>query len=181
MTIEAMKEERFWAIIDATLPLADDPVRQKQALVAALKKMKPDDIAAFQAAFTETVDRAYTWDLWGAAYVIHGGCSDDGFEYFRRWLVSKGREVFETVVNDPERLAKMELEPGPDGGFQFEEFGYAGMEAWEAAGGQGKLMDQIDIPKATTEPDGEPFEEDEDHLSARFPRLWKRYGEDPLG
>jgi len=26
----------------------------------------------------------------GAAYIINGGCSDDGFEYFRRWLVLQG-------------------------------------------------------------------------------------------
>ena len=42
----------------------------------------------FEAAFRRYLNEAYTWDLWGAADVIHGGCSDDGFEYFRRWLVS---------------------------------------------------------------------------------------------
>ncbi|MDX2289352.1 MAG: DUF4240 domain-containing protein [Hyphomicrobiaceae bacterium] len=181
MTIEAMSEERFWAIIDATVPLADDPERQKQALLAALKTLKADDIAAFEAAFREHVDRAFTWDLWGAAYVVHGGCSDDGFEYFRVWLLSKGREVFETVLNDPDRLARMELEPGPDGLFEFEEFAYVAAKAWKAVGAEGDISAKIDVPAGLGDPDGEPFEEDEDHLSVRFPRLWKRYGEDPLG
>jgi hypothetical protein len=26
---------------------------------------------------------AYTWDLWGAVFVLNGGDSDDGFEYFQ--------------------------------------------------------------------------------------------------
>ena len=26
--------------------------------------------------------------------VANGGCSDDGFDYFRGWLIAQGREVF---------------------------------------------------------------------------------------
>ncbi|WP_217498085.1 MULTISPECIES: DUF4240 domain-containing protein [Sphingomonas] len=35
--------------------------------------------------------RSYRWDLWRAAKVAKGGVSDDGFEYFRTWLISRGR------------------------------------------------------------------------------------------
>ena len=50
---------------------------------------------------------AYHWDLWGAAYLINGGCSDDGFEYFRRWLVLQGRDVFQAAVSNPDTLAEV--------------------------------------------------------------------------
>lgn len=43
--------------------------------------------------------------LWAAGYLINDGCSDDGFEYFRAWLIAQGREVFERVVADPDALA----------------------------------------------------------------------------
>ena len=37
--------------------------------------------------------------------MINGGCSDDGFDYFRGWLLVQGREVFERAVADPDGLA----------------------------------------------------------------------------
>ncbi|WP_342210876.1 LysR family transcriptional regulator [Streptomyces sp. DH-12] len=45
--------------------------------------------------------------LWAAAYVINGGCSDDGFDYFRGWLIAQGREVFERAVARPGALADL--------------------------------------------------------------------------
>lgn len=43
--------------------------------------------------------------FWAAAYVINGGCSDDGFEYFRGWLITQGREVFQQALSDADSLA----------------------------------------------------------------------------
>jgi hypothetical protein len=54
-----------------------------EALRTELRALSLDEIIAFEVAFRRYLNEAYTWDLWGAAYVIHGGCSDDGFEYFR--------------------------------------------------------------------------------------------------
>jgi hypothetical protein len=48
------------------------------------------------------MNRAYPWDLWGAAFVINGGCSDDGCERFRARLIMQGRDVFERALDDPE-------------------------------------------------------------------------------
>jgi Protein of unknown function (DUF4240) len=33
---------------------------------------------------------SYRDPLWAAAYLVNGGCSDDGFEYFRGWLIMHG-------------------------------------------------------------------------------------------
>ena len=32
--------------------------------------------------------------------MLKGGCSDDGFEYFRGWLISRGRKVYEAVSGE---------------------------------------------------------------------------------
>lgn len=49
---------------------------------------------------------ATAWDLCGAAARIFGGwCCDDGFRYFRRWLVGQGRATFESAVALPDSLA----------------------------------------------------------------------------
>src|ERR1700731_1618466 len=80
--------------------------------------------SSFEAAFRRYLNMAYTWDLWGAASVIHGGCSDDGFEYFRRWLVLRGRDVYEDALADPDSLAQLNSQSGPDGIWEFEEIYY---------------------------------------------------------
>jgi hypothetical protein len=50
---------------------------------------------------------SYTNPLWAAAYLINGGCSDDGFEYFRGWLIAQGRVTFERIVANPDALAEL--------------------------------------------------------------------------
>jgi hypothetical protein len=50
--------------------------------------------------------------LWAAAYVINGGCSDDGFDYFRAWLMLQGQGTFGQAVADldsPADLAAVRL------------------------------------------------------------------------
>ena len=48
--------------------------------------------------FDAKMDQAYSWPLWGAAYVINGGCSDDTFTDFRAALISRGRQAFEAQL-----------------------------------------------------------------------------------
>jgi hypothetical protein len=37
--------------------------------------------------------------------IFGGWCSDDGFEYFRLWLIGQGRVIFERAVTMPDSLA----------------------------------------------------------------------------
>jgi len=73
------------------------------ALTQALAELPAAEIIAFDRILDELVWReAYSWDLWEAAYLLNGGCSDDCLEHFRYWLVGQGRLVFETAVRDPQ-------------------------------------------------------------------------------
>jgi len=126
------------------------------------------------------VQRAYRWDLWGAAYLAEGGDSDDGFLYFRIWLVSKGRSSFEAVLDHPDDLADLDLAPGPDGVYEFEEFGYIARQALVAKQGG----DPGGLPGDDTggpAPIGARFNADPSSLSAAYPKLWKRFGQHPMG
>src|SRR5262245_48567765 len=98
-----MTDEAFWAIIDATV--SADQEAQRSVLAQRLTALSPDEILGFEAAFQRQINRAYTWDLWGAGYVVHGGMSDDGFEYFRRWLISRGQVTYERILATPDDLA----------------------------------------------------------------------------
>ncbi|MEO1544120.1 MAG: DUF4240 domain-containing protein [Pseudomonadota bacterium] len=181
MTIDAMPGQRFWAIIEEAAKSAHDPDAHMSALHGELTKLTPDQVASFQVAFMEHTAKAYTWDLWGAAFVVHGGCSDDGFEYFRYWLVSRGRDVFEQAMRDVDGLADLDPPTGPYDAWEFEGIAYIAERAWKDVGGTGRFAAVVGIPTLPDEPAGDPFEEDEDHLKHRFPKLWLRFGETPLG
>jgi len=183
MTASEMPADQFWAIMARAARLDADPAAHLDALRTELRTLTTDQIVSFEVAFRRYLNKAYTWNLWGAAHVIHGGCSDDGFEYFRRWLVSKGRDVYEAALADPDTLAQLNAQPGPFGTWEFEEIYSVANRAFTEKGGQGDVREYSE-PEAglgRTEPSGEPFEDDEDHLARRYPNLWRRFGAEPLG
>lgn len=101
-----MDRQQFWALIEAAKAASGgDCTRQAAQLVAALRQRSPDDILAYHRVELELMAESYRWDLWGAAYLINGGCSDDGFDYFRGWLLTQGRATWEAAVADPDSLA----------------------------------------------------------------------------
>lgn len=154
-----MTEDQFWKIIELTK--SDDPGTQISTLMAKLEKQVPEKIFAFQTIYQTLLDRAYRWDLWGAAYVKIGGCSDDGFDYFCDWLISRGRTVYEAVLDDPQRLADTDLSGDSD----MEAFRYVAYEAFQAKTGR-----EMDVPpSAVGDPMGEPF--DENTVDQLYPRL----------
>jgi len=102
--VQMMADDRFWALMAASR-FPRNQEKQVSALRPRLEVLSLEDVEAFEAAFRDKLDRSYSFDLWGAAYLANGGCSDDGFHYFRCWLVSSGREVFENALADPDSLA----------------------------------------------------------------------------
>ena len=178
---QTMSDDEFWAIVDETAAYESDPGRQLGYLRNLLNKLSAAQIEALDVAFQRQLNRAYTWDLWGAAYVVHGGASDDGFEYFRRWLISKGRGVFERVVANPDELADL-LADNLEGVLEFEEFTYVANGVWAQKTGRnenefGSASVELLIG---AEPKGHPFEEDQDFLKNKYPKLWRRFGDNPL-
>jgi hypothetical protein len=178
--IKPMSDDRFWALVQATTVDESRPDRQIAALRASLAQLPVEEIEAFQAAFDGQMTRSYSWDLWGAAYVVHGGASDDGFDYFRCWLISKGRTVFDKVLADPDSLADL-VAPDPGGPLEFEEFAYVARKVWdEKVGRPGRKMPNAATTMYSHAPAGTKFEEDPAYLATRYPKLWRRFGNSPL-
>lgn len=178
MTVPPMNTDRFWEIVGKVRGWEKNPDHHLTALKDELMKLSLDDIAGFQSAFAERMRDSYTWGLWAAAYVIHGGASDDGFQYFRTWLIFKGRDAFETAQRDPDSLADRDLVPGPEGLWEFEELAYAANEVWKAKGGKGDVRDMAAPVDFLGEPKGTRWNDGE--LSETLPKLFKRFGANPL-
>src|SRR5262245_15996271 len=83
----AVDDKRFWDLIAHCCSPEDSEEEWESQLVSMLASLPPEDIVGFDQTFDHHTNAAYTVDLWGAAYLINGGASDDGFYYFRCWLV----------------------------------------------------------------------------------------------
>ncbi|OEJ29900.1 hypothetical protein AS594_33615 [Streptomyces agglomeratus] len=105
-----MHTEQFWNLIEQARIQAvdscdaDEVAAQATALLAT---REPQQILDAQQILWDLMATSYQAPLWAAAYLINGGCSDDGFDYFRGWLIAQGRTAFEQAVADADRLAKL--------------------------------------------------------------------------
>ncbi|MBC7292429.1 MAG: DUF4240 domain-containing protein [Actinotalea sp.] len=103
-----MDPSELWDLIETARDEVADPTDADtvaEVIAAYLEERGAAVVVAFDAALRAVVDESYTTPLWAAAYLINGGASDDGFEYFRGWLVAQGRDVFEAALAEPDSLA----------------------------------------------------------------------------
>lgn len=158
-----MDEGDFWALVEQAKSAAGNQVESRpSALEHLLTGLGLDAIQAFQRRYDVELLRANQWRLWGAAYIMNGGCSDDGFRYFRDWLISEGKTSFNAALKDPDSLAVFP----PGRLFELEAYEYAAQRAGEQFG-RGKL--ERDAQMAAAAPEGKAWNESE--LSTLFPQL----------
>ncbi|MCA9608465.1 MAG: DUF4240 domain-containing protein [Myxococcales bacterium] len=99
----AMDADAFWGLIEeARASMPGDVVSGLHALLA---QRSAEEIESFQGWLDAYFHAASRRELWAAASYIQRGCSDDGFDYFRGWLIAEGRSVFEAAMRDPGTLA----------------------------------------------------------------------------
>jgi hypothetical protein len=170
-----MDETRFWELIEEASHAAPghdmaSADRQAAALEKRLAELSRPEIVAFQEILDRKRDESYRWDLWGAAYLMNGGCSDDCFDYFRGWLIGRGRKVFEAALRDPDSLADLAADPHApdvaDGARECERFLYVAQVAFEKTGG-GRFPPRT--RSSPREPAGAPWQEDD--LPRLLPRI----------
>lgn len=158
----------FWEVVEKSKDNSgEDWESRPESLKAILLKLSAEEIIQFNNDYRCKLNEAYRWDLWGAAYLINGGCSDDGFDYWRDFLISEGKSIYEAALNSPDSLAKLDdIEDA-----ELEEYRYAIYEAYEQLTGTEIPEDNIEYP---AEPKGEEW--DEDNLEEMFPKLAEKYG-----
>lgn len=172
-----MNPDTFWSIVETARKYAKgDGNEFIDRLSDALAKLPPAEIAGFNAQMHHRLNEAFTWPLWGAAYLMCGGCSDDGFEYFRCWLIGQGRKTFEQLVKDPDSAATLDLsdEDVEAALFDYESLLYAPGDVYRDAADDEELPDDA-FPKGPAEPKGERWNEDNDDLEKLLPKLAAKY------
>lgn len=160
-------EERFWNVLDASRGPGGCEAAALR-LEVRLQKLDSAALEEFAHEWARWWDVSYSWDLWGAAYLIQGGCSDDGFDYFRGWLLTEGSSRWNRIRKDLES-AFDDVEPGTE--TECEDITVVLPNVYEERFGK-------EAPDSGYhEPSGKPWTEET--LASRFPKLARRFGSTP--
>ena len=146
--------DRFWSLVDSARVRGDECSSLSARVTGSLAKLPPAAIIEFNEELTARLAESYRWDLWAVAYVVNDGASDDTFDYFRAWLLTRGRMRFESAMGD----APLAVEAAPkDERLECEDFLYVAAEAYERVTKQELPLPTIEMPD---EPKGKRWTEE---------------------
>lgn len=146
-TSEMLEEDKFWLIIDNSLKKSSNQEEQEKILVDEIEQLSPKEMIGFRLRTDKLLYDTYNSEMWCAGYIMNGGCSDDGFEYFRCWLISRGKSTYYKTKSNPDYLIN-EIREESDF-YDFESFWYVALTAFKNKSGK-ELYDYIDNDKFKT-------------------------------
>ncbi len=161
-----MTTDTFWDIIESARAEDSEPDSVAASVQSKLEELPLSEVLGFNEELDRRRAESYRWDLWAVAYIVNGGCSDDGFEYFRAWLIAKGRSYFEAALADPVRAAdEAEFDAN-----ECEDMLYVASSVYRDRTGDYPKGSGVAFP---TSPIGDPW--DEDDVDSLFPELKDRF------
>jgi hypothetical protein len=162
-----MDESKFWGIVQGAHDESGGDMDEKcEAVKTSIASLSKEDAIVFSHLFDEMMDKAYSWPLWAAAYIINGGCSDDSFSDFRASLISRGRQSYESAIANPELLVDEESDEDT---LFYEGYQYAVNDGVEASAG---FVPDRNKPHPEN-PSGKEWEEDK--VYELFPKLSAKF------
>jgi hypothetical protein len=176
-----MKDDQFWAIVEMARGSGGES-EHAERLAERLKELSADQVLAFAIQFDTLVRAADSGPIWAAGVLLNAGHgSDDGFLYFRRWLIGQGRSTYFAALSDPDMLADAPV-LWSDGrpSAEWESYGTDAADVYRA-----KTQRHLYEDVATRIPSSVPQYSDEWHwadfddsyMLNSLPRLWARYGQ----
>lgn len=154
LSSEMLDENVYWGLIANSLKESSNPEDQEIYLVNEIEKLTPKEIIGFRLRTDKLLFDSYTSDLWCAAYIMDGGCSDAGFDYFRCWLISRGKDIFYKAKANPDTLIDMVQEGQRI--YEFEGFWYVAVNAFKNTTDK-ELYSYIDYESFVTNDENYPL------------------------
>lgn len=155
--------EKFWQTVSAA---NGDPDQLKDILDA----QSTPDVMAFGREFNQALINLNQWKIWGAGFVMTGGMSDDGFHYFRSWIIGRGKEAYETALAWPDDLGQFVDDDEEE--FENELLEYVAYELLESRGIEDDPRDSLE---ASSDDEPEGVEWDEETVYDLYPKLAKQF------
>lgn len=166
----AMTESEFWDLIEKAKgsgrPSFAQITLRSERLRDLLSELTAAEVQEFAEIFQRKLNDSYSWELWGIGYIAFGGCSDDDFRYFRAWLLSEGKDVYLTLLQEPERIVDLGIKPS-----KLESILSVPYEVYSDMTGE-----ELSTSKnGLTEPSGVEWEATDEALQARFPKAYAHF------
>jgi hypothetical protein len=177
-TADMLDEDLFWSILDTSLQNFTNQDEQEQVLIQEIENLTPKEMVGFRLRTDKLLYDTYTSEMWCAGYLMNGGCSDDGFEYFRNWVISRGKSTYYKAKQNPDSLIS-EVNDDTEI-YDFESFWYVALVAFNNKTGK-DLYDYIDNDKFTTKEGQYPgledtWQEDKPETMKKIcPRLYEKF------
>lgn len=178
---EKLDEMEFWKIIDFSYNAAKGDLElQDQIIIKKLSAYTPEEIIDFEIILCKKLIEANDFKILAANKIIDSWVSDDGFLYFRLWLISLGRETFEQTLKNPDYLASV---VGKGVLPEFEHLLYASTQAYKNRTGKQKednaFPRDVAFAQGLNYDDGGPpttgKDWKEDELPKLYPKLWEKF------
>jgi Protein of unknown function (DUF4240) len=174
-----MDTDGFWDVIETARASAGESGPFHETLADHLAALTEREIVDYQQEFDKAHQALDRWDVWAAAYLIGGGCSDDSFIDFRAGLIAQGRVWCQKATDSPDSLADHPAVAAAAGRpwnnpLFYEQVNYAASYAFERVSGDGhSFWDALDSRGKLGPADmGEDFDfDDEEEMHRRLPRL----------
>ncbi|MDO6814060.1 DUF4240 domain-containing protein [Tenacibaculum soleae] len=175
-TSEMLDETIFWNIVDSSVKNTKNQDAQERFLVKEIEKLTPKQMIGFRLRTDKLLYDTYNSEMWCAGYIMNGGCSDDGFEYFRNWIISRGKDTYYKAKENPDSLIS-EFVEGEEY-YDFESFWYVALTAFENKT-EKELYDYISDDFKTNEGNYPNFEftwkeEEPETMKAICPKLFEK-------
>jgi len=180
--LKAINKFSFWDLIEESYKQSHgDKHQQIIILTDLLGQFSPEIIIEFEKIFRELIIEADTYKVMAALKIIDGVVSDDSYLYFRCWLISRGRRLFNEVVENPDYLANYDISIAND--IDHEALLYVATDAYGQKTGIEKEDDSfprsiayaagLDYDYGAPPTKGTDWTEEE--LPILLPRLWQQY------
>jgi hypothetical protein len=176
-----MRTDDFWAVIGrATADRPASPAEVAKRAAADLATRDPEEIVAWGRHLDKVMVASGTENLWAAAYLINGGCSEEGFDSFRGWLIAHGREAVARSVKSPDSLADVPaVRAAAENGavFEAEEVLSIAADAYQQATGSEMPAEERPVTRPEA---GDLWDfDDEEEMRRRLPKLSALFLEPP--
>jgi len=176
-----MTEERFWALIEQTKKSAVSQDSFSEILISELIKLNEEEVTQFEIILRDKINEANHFNVMIPLKIIEGYVSDENYLYFRCWLISQGREVFNASIIDSDYLAGIVTKGTA---VEFEDLLYVSTSAYSQLVGR---EEDEEFPRDVAIEKGHDYDfmapptrgEDwqESDLPIRAPKLWKMFNE----
>jgi hypothetical protein len=100
-----MTIEQFWQIIEECRAAADRGASRIEALQKLVSRLSPREMVSFEGHLWDLLSISYRREIWAVATIIDPAFNQGDFEAIRAWMILEGREFFDAVALDAQRLA----------------------------------------------------------------------------